>query len=147
VEHGEVDLAALAAQILEDLGDAVAPGQVRGAAELPTVRGDAARLRVVLSHLLVNALHFSAWDAAIDLGADRDESGWRVTVADRGHGVPPDQRERVFEPMVRLDTSVPGSGVGLATCRRIIVGHGGRMGIDGRIGGGSVVWFELPDQN
>ncbi|QZY28049.1 sensor histidine kinase [Nocardioides coralli] len=144
-ERSEVDLAVVAAEAIEELGEAVAPGQVHGAGELPTVRGDAARLKVVLTHLVMNAVNFSAWDAAIDLGAERTQDGWRVSVSDRGHGIPPDQREHVFEPMVRLDTSVPGSGVGLATCRRIVAGHGGQMGIDGRIGGGAVVWFELPD--
>lgn len=144
-EHREVDLAALTAEVLEELGEAVAPGQVHGAPELPTVHGDPARLRIVLTHLIVNALNFSPWDAAVDLGSDRTPTGWRISVADQGRGVPPDQRDRVFDPMVRLDKTVPGSGVGLATCRRIVAGHGGRMGIESRVGGGAVVWFELPD--
>jgi signal transduction histidine kinase len=46
--------------------------------------------------------------------------------------------------MVRLDRTRPGSGIGLATCRRIVQAHGGRMGIDDNPGGGAVVWFELP---
>jgi signal transduction histidine kinase len=45
---------------------------------------------------------------------------------------------------VRLDRSQPGSGIGLATCRRIVQAHGGRIGIDDHAGGGAVAWFELP---
>ena len=68
----------------------------------------------------------------------------RVEVRDRGRGVPEDKRERVFAPLARLDKTVEGSGIGLATCRRIVEAHGGRMGVDEREGGGSVFWFELP---
>lgn len=144
-ERVEVPLADVASQVLTDLGEAVAPGQVRGVADLPTVTGDRAQLQLVLRHLVENALHFSAWDSSIELGADRVDEGWRVSVADHGPGVPPDQRVHVFDPLVRLDKTVPGSGIGLATCHRVVVAHGGRMGIDDRVGGGAVVWFELPD--
>ena len=53
-------------------------------------------------------------------------------------------QERVFAPFARLDKSVAGAGIGLATCRRIIEAHGGSMGVATREGGGSVFWFELP---
>ena len=68
----------------------------------------------------------------------------RVEVRDRGRGIPDDKRERVFAPLARLDKTVEGSGIGLATCRRIVEAHGGRMGVEDREGGGSVFWFELP---
>ena len=68
----------------------------------------------------------------------------RIEVRDRGRGVPGDKRERVFAPLARLDKTVDGTGIGLATCRRIVEAHGGSMGVDERPGGGSVFWFELP---
>ena len=69
---------------------------------------------------------------------------WRVEVADRGRGIPEEHRERVFEPLARVDKSEPGNGIGLATCRRIIAAHGGAIGLDPRPGGGTIAWFELP---
>jgi signal transduction histidine kinase len=51
----------------------------------------------------------------------------------------------VFDPMVRLDTRVPGTGIGLATCRRIVEAHGGRIGVAENPDGGASLWFELPD--
>lgn len=139
-----VDLGALAEEVLTELGEAVGPGQVRGGHTLPTVTGDAGLLHELLRHLLDNAVRFSSWDASVDLAAERTPAGWRVTVADRGPGVPEVERERVFEPLVRLDRTVPGSGMGLATCYRIVTAHGGRIGLEDRAGGGALVWFELP---
>ena len=56
----------------------------------------------------------------------------------------PEARERIFAPLARLDKSVAGVGIGLATCRRIVEAHGGSIGVVDRDGGGSVFWFELP---
>ena len=68
-----------------------------------------------------------------------------IEVVDNGIGVPEDQAERVFEPMVRLDKRVEGMGIGLATCRRVVDAHGGTIGVaDGPDGVGSVFWVELP---
>lgn len=79
------------------------------------------------------------------LWADALKSRWRISVADHGPGVLEADRDRIFDPMVRLNTDVPGTGIGLATCRRIIEAHGGRIGLTDNVGGGTVVWFELPD--
>uniref|UniRef100_UPI0038B2B8C5 sensor histidine kinase n=1 Tax=Nocardioides anomalus TaxID=2712223 RepID=UPI0038B2B8C5 len=66
-------------------------------------------------------------------------------MTDNGRGVPPADRNRVFEPLARADESVEGSGIGLATCRRIVGAHGGRIGIDPTCTEGARFWFELPD--
>ena len=58
--------------------------------------------------------------------------------------MPLQSREHVFRPFVRANMGVPGSGIGLATSKRIIESHDGRIGIDGSPGGGTTVWFELP---
>ena len=70
--------------------------------------------------------------------------GRRVKVSDSGPGIPEEDRERVFEPMVRLNKKIAGTGLGLATCYRIITAHLGRIGIEETPGGGTTVWFELP---
>jgi len=142
-EPFDVDLAALVAEVLEDLAGAARPGQVE-VGPLPVVRGDPVQLRTVLQNLLANAVTYSPPGEPVLVTAQRLASGWWVGVSDRGPGIPEADRERAFEPMVRLDRTRPGSGIGLATCRRIVHAHGGRMGIDDHDGGGAVVWFELP---
>lgn len=142
-EIEDVDLDRLVAEVREDLAGAAADGQVVADA-LPVVRADAVQLRTVIQNLVANAVKFSPPGATVRVLAEPLDAGWWIGVADRGPGIPEQDRARAFEPMVRLDHSRPGSGIGLATCRRIVQAHGGRMGIDDHDGGGSVVWLQLP---
>lgn len=140
-----VDLGAQLELALDDLAGAM-PRELVTAGELPTVRGDATQLRSVLMNLVDNAAKFTRDGDApeIEVDAHALDGRHRIEVRDRGRGIPADQRERVFAPLARLDKSVAGLGIGLATCRRIVEAHGGRMGLDERAGGGSVFWFEVP---
>jgi signal transduction histidine kinase len=76
----------------------------------------------------------------------RASAGWIVTVADHGIGIAPADRERVFAMFTRLPRSadVPGSGIGLAICRRIAERHGGRIWADSEVGAGSAFHVLLP---
>ncbi len=142
-ELAPVDLGEQMEQVLEDLADVTTHDQIRFD-RLPVVSGDAVQLRTVLQNLVANAVKFSEPGAPVTVTGERVETGWRVAVADRGPGIAPEDRERAFEPLVRLGGTKPGTGIGLATCRRIVEAHGGRMGIDANPGGGSIVWLELP---
>lgn len=146
LETAPVDLSAVAARVLDDDAPALAAARV-SVGPLPVVAGDEARLRTVLHNLLHNAAAYACRDGAAEVGVSSRPSdlGHRVEVADRGPGIPEDQRDNVFAPMVRLDRTVKGTGLGLATCERIVRAHGGRIGVDPREGGGAVFWFELPD--
>lgn len=140
-----VDLAAELDSALDDVAGRLPRDSVR-AGTLPRVQGDAPQLRSVLMNLLDNAAKFAhdGEEPDIEVEALALETRHRIEVRDRGRGVPDEQRERVFAPLARLDKTVDGTGIGLATCRRIVEAHGGSMGVDGREGGGSVFWFELP---
>jgi signal transduction histidine kinase len=140
-----VNLAVELRSALDDLAGRVSREQVQ-VGELPLVRGDGAQLRSVLMNLIDNAAKFAVPGEQPEVEVDSVpiDGHHRVEVRDRGRGIPEDKRERVFAPLARLDKTVEGSGIGLATCRRIVEAHGGRMGVDGREGGGSVFWFELP---
>lgn len=143
-ESAAVDLTQVMHAVLEDLAEPAAAHQVE-TGDLPTVRGDAVQLRVLFQNLLANAVKFSPPGTPVTVSATALETGWRISVTDRGPGVPSEHRERVFDPMVRLDTRVPGAGIGLATCRRIVEAHGGRIGVSETPDGGASLWFELPD--
>ena len=141
-----VDLSGQLALVLEDLREELEGGTV-AVDPLPVVTGDTAQLRALLHNLVDNAAKYAGGDHALEVEVRARETGagHRVEVADRGPGVPDDQRENVFQPLVRLDRTVKGAGLGLATCRRVVTAHGGRIGVDPREGGGAVFWFELPD--
>ena len=141
----DVDLNPVVAEAVADVDGALEDGAVT-VHDLPTVPGDATQLRVVIQNLLANAAKFTVRGEApqVEVSGARVADQWRIEVADRGRGIPEEHRERVFEPLARVDKSEPGNGIGLATCRRIIAAHGGTIGLDPRPGGGTVAWFELP---
>lgn len=140
-----VDLGEQLSLALDDLAGQVAREAVREG-ELPVVRGDAAQLRSVLMNLVDNAAKFTDDGEQPDIEVDAHplDGRHRIEVRDRGRGVPPEARERIFAPLARLDKSVEGVGIGLATCRRIVEAHGGSIGVAERHGGGTMFWFELP---
>lgn len=140
-----VDLRAVLADVRVDLAAVLADATVV-VGHLPTVTGDPVQLRAVVQNLVANAAKFTrpGESASIEIDAHRVDGLWRVEVCDQGLGVPPDQRERVFQPLVRVDESVDGSGIGLTTCRRIVEAHGGRIGLTEAPGGGTCAWFEVP---
>ena len=115
----------------------------------PTVATDPTRLRQVLLNLLGNAVKFTAHGSVeVRLGQSADGSALRVEVVDTGSGIPSEQRQRLFQDFDRLDieatAGVEGSGLGLATSRRLATLMGGSLGYRDNPAGGSVFWLELP---
>ena len=74
----------------------------------------------------------------------RDDQGLRVEVSDNGVGIHPDKAQHVFDLVTRADTSVPGSGIGLATVRAAVEAHGGSVGVRSVERQGSTFWFVPP---
>jgi two-component system heavy metal sensor histidine kinase CusS len=114
-----------------------------------TVSFDPKWMRQVLLNLLQNALNASPPGGRIALASDFTMDAWRVSVEDQGPGVPPDQRERIFERFVRLDAGGAregkGTGLGLTISRSIIGQHRGTIRAEAGSGGrGLKVTFELP---
>ncbi len=108
---------------------------------------EAQRIRQVLLNLLTNAVDASPRDGVITLRSTFGAGVWRVSVEDQGPGVPPSERERIFERFVRLGNrggDERGSGLGLPICRSIIELHRGRIWAEGAMAGGLKVLFEVP---
>lgn len=146
VDPVPVDLAAVTAAVVDDLASGL-EGVELTVGELPVVPGDRALLRSLFLNLLSNAAKFRSEDrpAVVSMTASKDGPRWRIEVADNGIGVPADQRERVFEPMVRLDKRFDGVGIGLATCQRVVDAHEGAIGVTSPASGhGALFWVELP---
>jgi two-component system heavy metal sensor histidine kinase CusS len=115
------------------------------------VEFDAKRIRQVLYNLVSNALKVSSRGGLITLRSEIDRDVWRVSVEDEGPGVPAEQRERIFERFVRLESGGrqddAGSGLGLAIARSIVGLHRGRIWAEEPVGGhGLRVVFEVPVQ-
>jgi signal transduction histidine kinase len=72
------------------------------------------------------------------------DGGVLLRVSDNGPGIPPESRNAVVRPLVRLRTDVPGAGLGLAVCARIAAAHGGSLHVGETPGGGTTVTVDLP---
>jgi len=114
--------------------------------DLPPVPIDAVLIEQVLVNLLENAIKYTPEGAPIDISARAKPNAAEVTISDRGPGVPPTERHRIFEKFYRLrpDGAEGGAGLGLAICRGIIEAHGGRIWVEGRLGSGASFHFTLP---
>ena len=119
------------------------------AGPLPTVCMDPTQLMQLFQNLLGNAIKFrSAASTEIDISAVRDNSGWRFGVRDNGIGIDPQYAQRIFIIFQRLHTRTeyPGTGIGLAVCKKIVERHGGRIWMESKPGNGSTFYFTIPDK-
>lgn len=105
---------------------------------------DASLIEQVLVNLVENAGKHTPVGLPIRIGARRVGDDVEVEVADRGPGVPPDQREAIFDKFHRGAPGTPGMGLGLTICRGIVTAHGGRIWCEERAQGGAVFRFTLP---
>ena len=113
--------------------------------DLPEVWVDPVQIDQVLTNLIENAVRFSPPGSPIAISVARWRDGVQVRVIDRGGGIPPEERERVFEAFARGEGAGPGStGLGLAIARAVVGLHGGRIWIEETPGGGTTLVFELP---
>lgn len=112
-------------------------------------RCDAERIGEVVRRILDNALQFSPAGALVEISGRQldDRHEVEISVADRGVGIPLEELDSIFEGFVqssRTRTAAGGKGLGLAICRHIVRGHGGRIWAENREGGGTVIRFTLP---
>lgn len=117
---------------------------------LPTILGDRTQLAQVLQNLIDNALKYQAGRAPeIHVSAHRGGEGWVFSVRDNGIGIAEKHLENIFDIFRRLHTQqeYPGTGIGLAICRRVVHRHGGRIWVESEPGQGSTFHFTLPDRH
>ena len=114
---------------------------------LPIIHADEAQMEQLLQNLVSNALKFSgAPSAEIHVSAEERELEWEISVRDNGIGIDPEASDRIFVMFQRLHTEkeIPGTGIGLAICKRIIDRHGGRIWVESEQLLGATFFFSIP---
>ena len=119
------------------------------ASDLPPVRGTPTHLRRVLDNLIENAIKFTPPNGTISVHLrELDEDRVLLEVSDTGIGIPPDQRDRIFERFYQVNGSTkrryPGTGLGLALVKEIIETYGGEVSVKSEVGAGSTLAIALP---
>jgi light-regulated signal transduction histidine kinase (bacteriophytochrome) len=147
--HRNMDLqgAVFAAQVQEQAKIDETGAEIRAEA-LPMVRGNPSRLQQLMACLLSNSLKYRSpgTPPRIRIQAVREsDEWWRISVSDNGIGIEPQYHESIFTPFQRLHgRDVPGAGMGLAMCRKIVKAHGGRIWVESSAGCGAKFLFTLP---
>ena len=135
------------AQALANLKSSINQAQATvKASELPILRADASQMVQLFQNLISNALKYSNQSPLVQIQAEEQASHWLFTVSDNGIGIDPKYAERIFEIFQRLHTQeeYPGTGIGLAICKKIVERHGGQIWVDSPPEGGATFWFTMP---
>jgi PAS domain S-box-containing protein len=151
IEFGAVELEELLSEALE----AAAPGAERkgirielAAEQVPAYRGDRDRLAQLADNLISNALKFAPHGGSVQIALTQASDRIELRVTNTGSHIPAADRERVFERFFRsgsaIQQAVPGVGLGLAICKAIVSGHGGKISLESEQDVGTTFRVELP---
>ncbi len=114
---------------------------------MPAVMGDQTQLTQLLQNLLGNAVKFCGEEKTpwVRVTAASEADGWRFAVQDNGIGVAKEHFDWIFQMFQRLHGGeYPGTGIGLAICKKIVERHGGRIWLESVVGEGTTFYFTLP---
>lgn len=149
-ERAPVALQDLVDEVTQDLRLVITEKRARlTVGELPVIRCERAKVRSVFQNLIGNALKFHGdQPPEIDIDAEQNDGGlWTISVADNGIGISPEHHRVIFEVFERLHgrAAFPGTGIGLAICKRVVEQHAGRIWVESTPGRGSTFRFTLPE--
>jgi PAS domain S-box-containing protein len=143
-----VDCAALLEEVLDDLRLAIDESRAVVTHDVQlTVMADRVQLGQVFQNLIGNAIKFRGQEPPwVHLSAERKDADWQFAIRDNGIGIDPQYADRIFVVFQRLHNreEYPGTGIGLAICKKIIERHGGRIWVKSQLGKGATFYFTLP---
>lgn len=143
-----VDLNAVLENVRQNLQAAIAESGAAVTSErLPVIRAYRAHFQPLFQNLIANAIKYrSARPPRIHVSVQEKDGELRFSVADNGIGIEPEYHKKIFEVFRRLHgAKIPGTGVGLAICQRIVERYGGRIWVESQPGKGSRFLFTLPN--
>jgi light-regulated signal transduction histidine kinase (bacteriophytochrome) len=145
-----VNMGELLDQVTADLAAAIAEaGATVACGDLPTLRADPIQMRQLFQNLIGNAIKFHGdRQPEVHVCAERANGSWTFSVRDNGIGIEPQYLDRIFILFQRLHTrdDYPGTGIGLAICKRIVERHGGTIRVESEPGHGTTVFVTLPER-
>lgn len=155
IEGGRLELHVESLSLHDAISEAVSAINSHANAKSVLIRGDDAgelhvvadpiRLRQILYNLLNNAVKFTSAGGEVSVHAERDGGVVRVTVADTGVGISPDDQTKIFDRFYQVSNKSGGAGLGLAICKQLIELQGGSISVESELGRGSRFHFNLPN--
>ncbi len=145
----QVDCDGLFGQVVDELKPMIESAEAQITRDpLPRIWGNATRLAQLASNLLTNAIKYRGEARpCIHVSAEFHGPDWVFSVKDNGIGIPSEDAERIFDVFTRLHGEEhPGTGIGLAICKRAVESHGGRIWVDSAPGQGTTFYFSLPSR-
>jgi signal transduction histidine kinase len=134
--------------VLKDLGESIeASGASVTVDPLPEVNGDFRQIVQLMENLVANAIKFRKWESpSVRVSSSLVEREWIFSIQDNGIGIDKEYSDKVFQMFQRLHQreTFPGTGIGLAICKKVVERHGGRIWFDSEPGRGSTFFFSLP---
>jgi light-regulated signal transduction histidine kinase (bacteriophytochrome) len=144
-----IDSGAVLAKALLNLQVAIAEnGAMVTSGPLPTVVAEEVLLTQLFQNLISNSIKYRGKEVPrIQVSAEKDAEGWIFAVRDNGIGIDPHDADRVFGMFKRLHGSeIPGTGIGLALCKKVVERKGGRIWVESEIGRGATFKFTIPNR-
>lgn len=143
-----IELEKIVSDVLKSLAIAIAESGAQViCSSLPKVTGDATQLTQLFQNLIANAIKFRGVEAPqVRIAARADGDVWHLEVSDQGIGIDPKFFDQLFTVFRRLHTrsEYPGTGIGLAVCKKVVERHGGRIWIESAPGKGTTFHFTIP---
>ncbi len=142
-----IDLNTLVQTVKENLKAAIEESSaVVTSGELPTISGHNARFVQLFQNLIGNAIKYRRVSPPrIHVSAEQRNDEWCFAVSDNGIGIEPEYYQTIFGVFKRLHgQTIPGTGIGLAICQRVVARYGGRIWVESQVGHGATFYFTLP---
>jgi signal transduction histidine kinase len=148
VPFHDVDLADVLDDVLANLQTTITETSAEVSSDrLPVIRGDRVQLVQLLQNLIGNAIMYrSEQPPRIEISANRRDDSWEISVQDNGIGIAPEHHQQIFDIFRRLHSrdKYPGTGIGLAACKKIVQRLGGQISVDSILSSGSTFRFTIP---